>query len=198
MLPPGLVKEMARGIQDEMMAQQARDRGPTLAADWDAPDDDERPGYDGMDDDDDGDRTDNHQHVELPKHLQSEVRRLHINLGHPSLPDFIRALRAGRARPDIIDWTRRHFTCEQCSAQRSPHSRRKATLPRTFRFNKIVAVDLFFLEALVSSFAILNMIDHGTSYQVCEIVGPSGSHTAARTWQAFERTWLRYFGPPRS
>ena len=38
--------------------------------------------------------------------------------------------------------------------------------------------------------------DHGTGFQVCEVVSREGHKDAESTWRAFEKSWLRYFGPP--
>ena len=40
------------------------------------------------------------------------------------------------------------------------------------------------------------MLDHGTGFQVCELVDPNGGQTASQVWSAFERTWIRYVGLP--
>ena len=38
---------------------------------------------------------------------QRLLRTIHINLGHPSKPDFCRALRHGKCRPGAIEWVKK-------------------------------------------------------------------------------------------
>ena len=40
---------------------------------------------------------------------QRLLRTIHINLGHPSKPDFCRALRHGKCRPGAIEWVKKHL-----------------------------------------------------------------------------------------
>ncbi len=100
--------------------------------------------------------------VELPKHLQEQVKRVHVNHAHPPKSDFIRMLKVARAKEQVIDWVRKEFSCEECDAQRKPSWRRKAAMPRTYHFNRVVAVDLFFVDGKDGQITILNMLDHGT------------------------------------
>ena len=69
-------------------------------------------------------------------------------------------------------------------------------MPRTYHFNRVVAVDLFFVDSKNGQITILNILDHGTGFQVCEVASWDGHKDAENTWRAFERSWLRYFGPP--
>ena len=74
-------------------------------------------------------------------------------------------------------------------------------MPRTYRFNKLVAVDLVEIpwkregnpDLLVNY---LNVIDHGTNFQILLRVGDGFSKTAEDVWSAFQKGWIRYFGEP--
>eukprot|EP00959_Pyramimonas_sp_CCMP1952_P021717 457675-Pyramimonas_sp.AAC.1 len=83
---------------------------------------------------------------ELDPDLKREVERLHVNLGHPRREDFLRALRIAGARVDVLRWVRDGFRCDQCESHARPGWRRKAHLPHTYAFNKMVAIDLFYLD----------------------------------------------------
>ena len=100
--------------------------------------------------------------VELPKYLQEQVKRVHVNHAHPPKSDFIRMLKVARAKEQVIEWVRKEFSSEECEAQRKPSWRRKAAMPRTYHFNRVVAVDLFFVDGKDGQITILNILDHGT------------------------------------
>eukprot|EP00959_Pyramimonas_sp_CCMP1952_P391609 8206525-Pyramimonas_sp.AAC.1 len=125
--------------------------------------------------------------------MQNEVRKLHVNLGHPRRENLVRALKVAQARPDVIQWVSRHFQCPACDGNGRKGWRRRACLPRTYRFNKLVAADLCYINALVESLPILNLIDHGSNLQVCVLLKAA---TAAEVWGAFLRHWVRPLGIP--
>eukprot|EP00959_Pyramimonas_sp_CCMP1952_P200636 4196715-Pyramimonas_sp.AAC.1 len=120
--------------------------------------------------------------TELEPALQQEVHKLHVNLGHPNRSDFLRTLRVARAREDVLKWVKEEFRCSACEAHARPHWRRHAHIPRTYQFNKVVAVDLFYIEVDGHSAPVLNIIDHGTSYQQACLLP---NDTALVTWRAF-------------
>ena len=45
---------------------------------------------------------------------QRQLLRAHVNLGHPTIREFCRALRNGRCRGGVVRWTKRHFQCPEC------------------------------------------------------------------------------------
>ena len=68
---------------------------------------------------------------------------IHNNCGHPSKEEFLRALRLSRARPEVLDYVRREFECPACAAEgHPPKPRLPAALPRTFRINETLGLDL--------------------------------------------------------
>ena len=54
-----------------------------------------------------------------------------------------------------------------CWSMSRPSSHRRAVVPFTSQFNKIVEVGLFFLDGKVHEVPILSVVDHGTNYQWC-------------------------------
>ena len=60
-----------------------------------------------------------------------------------------------------------------------------------------MAVDLFYIDFEDAKLAVLNIVDHGAGFQTCDLVDPRGrQQTASKVWASFERTWIRFFGPP--
>ena len=100
-----------------------------------------------------------------------------------------------------MEWVRREFKCEECDSQKRPSWRRRGAIPRTYRFNKIVACDLFYLNFQGMEVPVMNVIDHGIGYQACQVVQyPSrqgGGKTAREVYEAFMKMWVATFGPPR-
>jgi len=67
-------------------------------------------------------------------------------------------------------------------------------LPRTFRFNETLGVDLFEVESTDSSkINFCNMVCWGTLYQLCI---PVEDKTAATVARCVSEYWVQYFGPP--
>ena len=87
---------------------------------------------------------------------QAELRKLHVNLGHPPQAEFLRTLRVAHAKDQVIRWARHHFRCSTCEGQQGQKGRRRAAIPRTYRFNKIVAVCSFSLSSQVKRYMTTN------------------------------------------
>lgn len=61
-------------------------------------------------------------------------------------------------------------------------------------FNRVVGIDTFTVNFLGHSRAFLNIVDHGSNYQVTAYLGREFSSEGA--WRGYSPTWLRFFGPP--
>ena len=78
----------------------------------------------------------------------SDLRIAHDNSGHPTNSDFARLLRRGHARPEVAQWVRHRFKCEGCEANKMPRARRPAAVPKTYRVNHVVGMDLIEMKNL--------------------------------------------------
>ena len=76
-----------------------------------------------------------------------KIKKLHQNLGHPSQPDFIRALRMARARSEVIRHVKEEFRCDLCDAHQKPKAARPSTIPKHFEAGKVVGVDVVFMPS---------------------------------------------------
>lgn len=119
--------------------------------------------------------------------LQAQVKKVHVNLGHPLLQDFLRVLAVARAKPDIMRWTRNHFKCAQRQQAARPRWRRKGAVPRTYHFNRVVAADLFYLEVGDFTIPVLNVLDYRSGYQIVHVLDFMGGRAAEKVWAAFEK-----------
>ena len=72
---------------------------------------------------------------------QRQLLRAHVNLGHPSIGEFCRALRNGRCRRGVVRWVKRYFKCPECEARPMPRTRPAAALPKSYRFNQVCGID---------------------------------------------------------
>ncbi len=112
------------------------------------------------------------------------VRDIHINCGHPPQEEFLRALRLSRAKHEVLDYVRKVFKCAGCDAKdHPPKPSPPATLPKNFRFNETVGMDLIELESFDGEkWWVANMLCWGTLFQIIGPVADKTAETAARTF----------------
>ena len=155
--------------------------------------------------DDDEDQGQDISHAELGKITEQEknlVRKVHVNMSHPSRDQFLRVLKAAGAKARVLHYVKEHFQCDHCDLQRFPKSRRKAAIPPTYAFNRVVGVDLFYINFERKVVPFLNVVDHGTGFQMCAMIRdqqnevPNGNPGSHNVWRCFQNTWLRYLFEP--
>eukprot|EP00971_Amphidinium_carterae_P138081 2736492-Amphidinium_carterae.1 len=122
------------------------------------------------------------------------IQQVHENLGHPRRGDFIRTLRLGGCKKGILNWIRENYACPACKSKAIPKPVKPATVPRCYRFNEQLGVDLVLLKANNLQAWYLNMVDRGTNYQVLERVR---SKNPSEVFCAYVRGWARHYGVPR-
>ena len=141
------------------------------------------------------------QHLkQLTSDEKEKIRRVHINTGHTPVRQMLSMLKAAGARPEVLRYVAEEFDCHQCSQQKRPVPRRKAAFPRTFSFNNLVALDVFYISWEKHTLAFLNVICHGTNLQQVARLPDyvSGTPTSASVWKLFSEMWLRPFGLPQT
>ena len=105
---------------------------------------------------------------------------IHYNCGHPSKEEFLRALRLSRARPEVLDYVRREVECLACAAKgHPPKPSLPAAMPRTFRVNETLGVDLLRLS--------LRVVPKLSSATWC--VGARCTNCAFLYWTRLLRIW---------
>ena len=98
---------------------------------------------------------------------QRELLRAHVNLVHPTIREFCRALRNGRCRRGVVRWAKRHFKCPECEARPMPRTRPAAALPKCYRFNEVCGIDTMEVQNPFdreNPIRISHVICHGTRY----------------------------------
>ena len=129
------------------------------------------------------------------------LHKVHVNVGHPPKERFLRMLKAAGTLPHVLKYVKDEYHCDQCSIKRRADNRHRARCPRTFEFNRILSIDVFYVNFGQYRVPILNMVDSGTGYHVTQRLpivegGQGGTPTSEATWKAFLATWIRFLGPP--
>ena len=123
------------------------------------------------------------------------VKKLHVNLGHPSRESFTRLMKLARAREDVVSFIQKEFRCDLCDRHQPPKAARPSAMPKFYEPNKVLGVDVVHMPGLNprESRPVLNIIDWGTCFQVLE---PLRDLSSMSVWQGFQRGWMRIFGAP--
>ena len=98
---------------------------------------------------------------------QRQLLIAHVNLGHPTIGEFCRALRNGRCRRGVVRWVKRCFKCPECEARPMPRTRPAAALPKCYRFNQVCGIDTMEVRNpsdRENPIRISHVICHGTRY----------------------------------
>ena len=137
------------------------------------------------------------------REVKALVEKLHLNLGHLSKERMVVMLKAAGARDDVLDFVQKRFECEMCDRRQREVRRRVAAYPRTYTFNRIVAVDTVYVPWRGVSLPVLNVVDHGSHYQVMMLIKEldgtphrGGTPTSEEAWRTFNEAWVRPFGAP--
>ena len=129
----------------------------------------------------------------------NKINQVHVNLGHISKDQMLALFKAAGAKDSVMRYVKDEYQCSQCMRQRKPVERKRATMSRTFQFNRHVGVDIFYISWQGTTHAFLNIICHGTNLQqVTWIRGcEAGTPPSRLVWQAFQQTWVKPFGLPQ-
>ena len=102
-----------------------------------------------------------------------------------------RVLADAGAKPEVIDWTKRHFECPVCKATIKPGLPRPAAARKTYQFNKTVGADHITHLFATHPFDFLNVLCWGTGKMM---VSHTESKKARDTRNNLIKTWVKPFG----
>lgn len=105
--------------------------------------------------------------LEDNKDLENNIRRCHVNLGHPSKERFIHMLKSANASHAAIEAAKK-LNCSVCSAKRLQNAHQVAKTKRAEAFNQRLNMDVF--DLLIFQQKVLKMLNiycEGTGYQLC-------------------------------
>ena len=124
--------------------------------------------------------------------VQDLAYRLHCKYGHPANSTLARALRLGGATDELID-AAKQIRCSTCDRVRAPKEPPKVGTCRADEFNKVVGIDIFWVQLPHSTHMVLSMVDHATSFHVLRLV----PHRSPKEVSAlFHEAWIGVFGSP--
>lgn len=138
------------------------------------------------------------QLLRLSEEQKKKINLIHVNMGHISNAQMLSLLKAAGAKPEVLQFVKHKFSCEQCQKQQKPISRKRATLPRTFAFNRVIGVDFFYIPFQGKTTAFLNVVCQGTNLQQVARLHcyDGGSPSSREAWRLFQHLWVRPFGLP--
>ena len=134
--------------------------------------------------------------LELSPEEQSQIRRIHHNLGHPATDRFVKFLKERHADPRIVRGAA-DFQCDSCTETKRGHeTTRPAAIHDDLGFNQVVGVDTcVWTSSTGQQFSFTHVIDEGTLFHVGAPVTSADTETQIRI---FERIWLLWAGPPQT
>ena len=121
------------------------------------------------------------------------LKKLHENLGHPSVARMNILLKAAHASDKVLQLAR-GLTCETCQELSKPKSHHVAKIRRAVEFNQQVCVDTFELEVRGEKLHFLNVVDEATGFQMATPLfkGMQAKHVR----NAYRKSWKKWAGPP--
>ena len=130
----------------------------------------------------------------LDKVSRGLLRRIHCNLGHPSVKDLQRFMQMAGARQDLIEaasWLR----CSSCAQSQRPRLHRSTRLPpHDLQFNDQVMVDCFHLkDSRGEGYWFISMLDRATMFHQVSWIG---GHSPDVFVRALVEGWIKWAGTP--
>lgn len=135
----------------------------------------------------------------LPRELKLAIRRVHVNLGHATTAQMLKAMRISRASEVAIRAVRL-FQCPDCPRAQAPRPPRPSKLPLAEEFNVQIGLDVFQAkDADGQSWSWFNVLCQATTFQVCSLLADTHANpTSSAVLQAFETSWTSWAGYPES
>ncbi|CAK0815738.1 unnamed protein product [Prorocentrum cordatum] len=133
----------------------------------------------------------------LPRAVKRAIERVHVNLGHPSRPALLRALRLGKATALALK-AARLSVCESCRRVQRPSIPRPSQLPRVDEFNVLLAMGCFEnVDSAGNSWEFLGIMCMGTNYYVvCLLEDTHNNPKASEVRKFYELCWVSWAGKP--
>ena len=130
--------------------------------------------------------------LELDSEKQSQIRKVHNNLGHPTAERLSAHLKLAGARVDIIEGAK-DYACQSCSERTPPKLTTPGKLKEPRDFNERVSMDGFeWKNKQGTKFYALHFFDESTHFHL----GKRARRSAEGTEKCMFDTWLQWAGPP--
>ena len=131
----------------------------------------------------------------LPQPLRQALRKVHINLGHPSVADLQRFLRLGGAKKELVEaaaW----IDCTTCRHKMRPKPPRTGNIPPPeLQFGDHLKIDAVMIyDSMGKGHWFLSVVDKCTMFhQVYKLP----SHSASNIFAGLKNCWFTWAGVPR-
>ena len=127
--------------------------------------------------------------------LLTALRRLHVNLGHPSNHDLVRILQHSKAKEEVVVMAR-SFECSICRNHQQPQASLPAKASRCMEFNSRVGMDVKYLPGWRPNQRVpcVSIIDYGSSLHVMTPIFQR--ETAELLKGVLRDSWLLWAGAP--
>ena len=130
--------------------------------------------------------------LNLTKEQQSEIIKLHRNLGHPVSTRLSRHLAEAGAHPDLVAGAK-DYLCPSCVERTPPGKTTPGNLKEPTEFNEQISLDGFiWSNSHGISVYVLHIIDEATRFHL----GSRTSRDSTQTMKTLNQTWIQWAGPP--
>ena len=133
---------------------------------------------------------------DVPSEVKAAVKRLHMNLGHPSERELLRLLAYQGAISKHMITAVKHLHCSSCIRAKPAKQPRPSTIPKANlgQFNDSLQTDVFYCRDVAgTNYAVLGIIDQSTLLHKAARLPDMSSET---TLQLFRQLWFQPFGFP--
>ena len=129
--------------------------------------------------------------------VDTALKKLHANLGHPSSRELIRVLKHSGASSHAIERANK-LQCSVCMNHQRPSAPLPANTDRAREFNDRVGLDVKHVQGWQAGHkqVCVNIVDYATSFQVMVPIGRRETGELLRN--AFCDKWLSFAGPPKT
>ena len=128
--------------------------------------------------------------------VQHALKRLHVNLGHPSNRDLVRILQHSKASAKAIQMAR-DFECTVCANHQKPTCSMPAKVSRVWDFNERIGLDVKYLPGWKVNQRVpcVSIVDYASSLHV---MAPIFERESAELIKGVLRdAWINWAGPPK-
>lgn len=130
--------------------------------------------------------------LSLSSEDQGLIRKLHVNLGHPTSEKLARHLREHNSQPEIVEGAR-DYLCASCAERSKPQLSTPGTLKDATEFNEQISLDAFeFTSKSGYTAHVLHMIDESTRFHIGQRCQPSCSQFI----EIIKQNWIQWAGAP--
>ena len=131
----------------------------------------------------------------LARPLRQALRRLHLNLAHPSPGDLQRFIRLGGGKKELCEaagWLR----CNACRHKQRPQIPRSCNIPSVdLQFGDHLKIDAVMLyDSLGKGHWFLSIVDKCTMFHQVHLLP---SHSPEHLFEGLKRGWFAWAGVPR-